>query len=80
MESLVLFLAYFLELMEDEHFICHASVGSEATLALGRFSLVMVGTGLLSRTVPSTLSAMGSRVIPNNWSSQTFHLCSCIGL
>ena len=35
MQSLVLFLAFLMELTEDEHYVCCASVGSEATLALG---------------------------------------------
>ena len=34
MKSLVLFLALFRELMADKHHVCHASVRSDATLAL----------------------------------------------
>lgn len=34
-ESFVLFTALFLELAEDKHYVCRASIGSEATLALG---------------------------------------------
>ena len=30
-----MFVALFLEFNEDEHHVCHASIGSEATLALG---------------------------------------------
>ena len=35
-------MAFFMELMEDEHHVCRASVGSETTLALGE---VMFGDG-----------------------------------
>ena len=40
-----------------------------------RISSAMVGMSLWSRTLASTLPEMESRVIPDNWSNQTFHPC-----
>ena len=39
----------------------------------GRFSLAMIGTNLFCRILASTLPAMDSSVILDNFSSQTFH-------
>ena len=44
------------------------------------FSSTMVGRSLLNTIPASTLPTMESRAIPGNRSSQTFHLCSGIGL
>ena len=56
-------MAVFLKLRGDEHAICHACVGYEATLARGMLSSVKAGTSMLSKKLKSTLSEMESRVI-----------------
>ena len=45
-QSFVLFLAFLLELSEDEHYVCGASIVSEAKLVSGIWSSAMVGSNL----------------------------------
>ena len=48
---------------ENEHFVLHVSIGSEATLVLGNVFFGDGGISLFGMTLASTSPAMGSRVI-----------------